>query len=317
MNPLLPTSRWARSLPTVTTAMELVAENYFLEPCGATLVRSFNNDVYRIDTDADAFVLKVYGLGRLAQDEVRWEQSLARELVNAGLGVAADVATKTNDSVGIVEAPEGLRVIALTTWVPGAKPQPPWSDALYRSFGAALGRLHNAADSFHSTYPRQSVRRGDEPEQVAAVLDQGSSQRRLVQRAAAAARSELEQLAKQGLRWGIRHGDASLDNINVDEHGTVYFYDFDLAGPGWQVEDLAGAMSTEFASPFLEGYVDERPLAEVDLAALPWLRVLSHIDNLKFHLIDKPAALGSSTLTEGWVERGFEGLAAAARDSGC
>lgn len=317
MSFLSPTSPWARSLPTVTTAMELVAENYSVEPSGATLVRSFNNDVYRIDTDTDAYVLKVYGAGRSEPDEVRWEQLLARELVNAGLQVAADVTTKTGNSVGVLEAPEGPRVFALTTWVPGSKPQPPWSDALYRSVGAALARLHAAADSFNSTYPRRSVRRGDEPEQVIAVLNQGSSQQRLVQRAAAAARTELERLAKQGLRWGIRHGDASLDNIHVDEDGTVYFYDFDLAGPGWQVEDLAGAMSTEFAGPFLEGYVDERPLAEVDLTALPWLRVLGHIDNLKFHLIDKPTAMGSSTLTEGWVDRGFEGLADAARDAGC
>ncbi|WP_207888952.1 hypothetical protein, partial [Pseudomonas sp. 100_A] len=99
--------------------------------------------------------------------------------------------------------------------------------------------------------------------------------------------------------------------------GTVYFYDFDLAGPGWQVEDLAGAMSTEFASAFLRGYVDERPLLEVNLSALPSLRMLAHIDNLKFHLIDKPAAMGSATLAEGWVDRAFEGLADAARDAGC
>ncbi|SDD98890.1 phosphotransferase enzyme family protein [Auraticoccus monumenti] len=301
----------------MTTVMELVAENYPVEPSGATLVRSFNNDVYRIDTDDDAYVLKVYGSGRLDADEVRWEQRLARELLNAGIPVAADVTTNTGDFVGIVEAPEGPRTFALTQWVPGSKPQPPWSDALYRSVGATLARLHAAADSFDSIYPRRTVRRGDEPERVIAVLDEGSSQRQLVQRTAATARAELGQLAKQGLRWGIRHGDASLDNIHVDEDGTVYFYDFDLAGPGWQIEDLAGAMSTEFAGPFLEGYVDERPLTEVDLTALPWLRILGHIDNLKFHLIDKPVAMGSSTLTEGWVDRGFEGLADAARDAGC
>ncbi|GAB3911919.1 hypothetical protein GCM10011575_38370 [Microlunatus endophyticus] len=118
------------------------------------------------------------------------------------------------------------------------------------------------------------------------------------------------------MRWGIKHGDPSLDNIHVSDGNLLYFYDLDLAGPGWQVEDLAGALSTEFAEPFLDGYISQRPLAAVDRAALPWLRILGHIDNLKFHLIDKPAAMGTATLAAGWVDRGFEGLIKAAHDAG-
>ncbi len=300
----------------MTTAKKLVADHYPVEPSGATLVRSFNNDVYRIDAGDRSYALKIYGFGRFTADEVRWEQQLAHELASAGVRVAADVALTSGDSVGSLDAPEGQRLFALTDWVPGRKPQPPWSAALYRTVGASLARLHIAADSFTSNYPRQTVRSGNEPEQVIAALDRCSERKDLVQRTANAAQSELQRLASQGLHWGIRHGDPSLDNVHVDESDSVYFYDLDLAGPGWQVEDLAGALSTEFANPFLEAYISERPLPAVDLEALPWLRLLSHIDNLKFHLIDKPAAMGSSTLSEGWVDRGFDGLTKAARDAG-
>jgi Ser/Thr protein kinase RdoA (MazF antagonist) len=296
--------------------MKLVADHYSVEPSDATLVRSFSNDVFRIDADDQSYALKIYGAGRFTADEVRWEQQLAHELASTGLPVAADVALTSGDSVGTLDAPEGQRLFALTEWVPGDKPQPPWSNALYRTVGASLARLHLGADSFTSSYPRQSVRRGDEPKQVVAALDGCSDRKHLVQRTATAAQTELERLASRGLQWGIRHGDPSLDNIHVDEGNALYFYDLDLAGHGWQVEDLAGALSTEFADPFLEGYVSERPLPAGDLEALPWLRILGHIDNLKFHLIDKPAAMGSSTLSEGWVDRGFEGLANAARDAG-
>jgi hypothetical protein len=37
------------------------------------------------------------------------------------------------------------------------------------------------------------------------------------------------------------------------------------------------------------------------------------IENLHFHLIGKPAMQGTASLAEGWVERGFESLAASAR----
>lgn len=101
-----------------------------------------------------------------------------------------------------------------------------------------------------------------------------------------------------------------MDNFHVS-NGRVHLYDLDLAGPGWQVEDLTGALSTEFSDAFLDGYTAFRPLPVVELEALPWLSIMATIDNLHFHLIVKPATQGISSLTEGWVDRGFESLTVA------
>jgi Ser/Thr protein kinase RdoA (MazF antagonist) len=111
------------------------------------------------------------------------------------------------------------------------------------------------------------------------------------------------------------HGDPSLDNLHVSDAG-LYVYDFDLAGPGWQVEDLTGALPTDFADAFLAGYTAARPLPPIELEALPWLRIMGIIENLRFHLIGKPAIQGTSSLAEGWVDRGFESLAATATQVG-
>ncbi len=54
----------------------------------------------------------------------------------------------------------------------------------------------------------------------------------------------------------------------------------------------------------------------VELEALPWLRIVGTIENLHFHLIGKPAVQGTYSLAEGWVDRGFESLAAAAKKVG-
>ena len=113
---------------------------------------------------------------------MRWEQQLARHLVNAGVSVAADVMLRNGDSVGALDAPEGQRLFALTKWLPGDKPRPPWSDALYRAVGSLLAELHEAIDSFVSKYPRSAVRSGDEPRLVIAALEKGSSRQLLVGR---------------------------------------------------------------------------------------------------------------------------------------
>lgn len=306
---------WARSLPSPSAVGRLIEDHYALRPVDVVLVRSFTNDVYRIDTDSGAYALKIYGVGRFTADEVRWEQQLARHLVSSRVPVAADVALHDGDSVGILRAPEGERPFALTEWVPGQKPRPPWTDDLYRSAGVALARFHRAADSFRSPYPRSAVRTGAEAAEVVELLSGAPERRDLVKDAAEAAAQELGRLAGQGLRWGIRHGDPSLDNLHVSD-GQVHLYDLDLAGPGWQVEDLTGALSTDFADAFLDGYTASRPLPPVELEALPWLDILATIDNLRFHLVVKPATQGIASLAEGWVDGGFEALTTAAHKVG-
>jgi Ser/Thr protein kinase RdoA (MazF antagonist) len=305
------TSGWVRSVPSVAAVSHLVETGYGVSVSQAVLVRSFNNDVYRVQAGERSYALKIYGVGRWAPDEVRWEQQLVRHLATWGMPVAADVALSDGDTVGILDAPEGRRPFAMAEWVPGRKPQAPYTDSLYRHIGETLARLHAAADSFCSSYPRRTLRTGAEVREVSDVLDASSSRQRLVQRSGAEAQGQLTRLSEHGLRWGIRHGDPTLDNLHVGDSG-LYFYDFDLAGPGWQVGDLTGALSTEFADAFLAGYTEVRRLPPVELEALPWLRIMEIIENLHFHLIRKPAMQGTASLAEGWVERGFESLAAAA-----
>lgn len=286
----------------------MVARHYALDPVEVTLLRSFNNDVFRIDARDGRYVLKVYGANRVTADEVRWEQEFARHLVEAGVAVAADVRLLNGDTVGTLEAPEGSRPYAMAEWVPGTKPAPPWTNDLYRAVGAALAHLHNAADSFTSPLPRREIRVGNEPEQVLATVDSESGRRHLIEVATKAARAALEECAERGLRQSFRHGDPSLDNLHVDSEGRVHFYDLDLAAPGWPIEDLTGALTTDHAVPFLDGYTAVRTVEHVELDALPWLGLLARIDNLKFHLIDKPTMLGTASLSEGWVDGGFESL---------
>lgn len=66
---------------------ELVTANYSVVASAAVLVRTLNNDVFRVRADRRDYALKVYGAGRFTADEVRWEQRLARHLVNAGVPV--------------------------------------------------------------------------------------------------------------------------------------------------------------------------------------------------------------------------------------
>lgn len=303
--------QWLRSLATPDSVAVVVREAYALEVSGCELVRSFVNDVYRVDTVTGPFALKIYRHGGWSPDEVAWEQGLISHAAEAGAPVVAPVALSDGRLAGEVPYPEGVRPFALSPWVPGRKPRPPFTDEVYRAFGEVIGQFHAAGDTFRSAHSRRPFELGrDLDDSLAGVLEQLSEQpadRRIITDLAAHARGRIADLGQQGADWGICHGDVTMDNIHVTDQGVV-LHDFDLAREGWRVGDLTGVRTTPHWDAFADGYTQRRELRTADLAALPWLQVVDLVSNLHFHLVRKPATRGTESLTEGWVDRELDSL---------
>lgn len=127
---------------------------------GCELVRSFVNDVYRVDTVTGPFALKIYRHGGWSPDEVAWEQGLISHAAEAGAPVVAPVALSDGRLAGEAPYPEGVRPFALSPWVPGRKPRPPFTDEVYRAFGEVIGQFHAAGDTFRSAHSRRPFELG-------------------------------------------------------------------------------------------------------------------------------------------------------------
>lgn len=310
-------SQVLRSIYTPEAVAETVRGSYGLDVTRCTLIRSFVNDVYEIEMASRRYVLKVYHHGGWSAEEVAWEQELVTHLAASGIAVSRAVPLAGGELVGVLDAPEGPRPFAMTEFVDGRKPRKPFNDELYDEYGTLLARLHDAADSFRTTRYRRPFdlkETLDEPlaEVLPALAGQPDDQA-VVRELGALARNRIEELAAQGLEWGIRHGDVSLDNVHITSRGLT-IHDFDLAAEGWRVADLAGCLATPFADVFLAGYTRIRELKPVELEALPWLTVVGDIGNLRFHLCDKAAWCGTESLSEGWVDGLLESLRAKAAD---
>jgi Ser/Thr protein kinase RdoA (MazF antagonist) len=304
---------WMKSLPSPELVVAVVAENYGLAVNSCVLLRSLTNEVYEIAVAGGHYALKLYRQGRWSPAEVDWEQQLVRALVSAKITTAAPVPLSDGRLVGVLDAPEGPRAYALTSWVKGIKPTPPWTDDLYRDFGRLIARFHAATAEYAAGNPRAPF---DLSQSTAAVVEALADDQEHQDRVRGLGQQTLDQLARlrtDGLPEGILHGDASLDNLHVTPEGLV-LHDFDLTGRGFPAADLTGALSTEYADAFLAGYRSVRALTDVELRALPWLRATEVIINLEFHLVTKPAILGSCTKSEGWVDAGLRALDALCRE---
>jgi Ser/Thr protein kinase RdoA (MazF antagonist) len=265
------------------------------------LLRSYTNDVYLIGAQGQKFALKLYGLGWRTLAEVQWEIDLLLHLSAHGVPVAQPIAARGQGPIQSIATEFGDRIGVLFAYAPGDKPQPPFSTALYELFGEAIGRMHLAADSFVTAHARRALDTAvliDEPVTLAAPLLPKANERAWLRALAGVVKDRIKIYAAAGLDWGPIHGDATLDNLHVTGDGTVILYDFDLAGPGWRAADIQGwAVNHVEYQPrwdaFHRGYARARPLAEVDLAAAPYLILAWDIWALKIDLERRVIAQGA------------------------
>ncbi|GIF50657.1 Ser/Thr protein kinase RdoA (MazF antagonist) [Asanoa ferruginea] len=296
-----------RSLLAADDIAALVTGAYGLPAAGAVLLRSLNNDVYRVDTGRGPLVLKLYRHGRPLAAVV-WEVALAAHL---GDRVPQAVPLRDGRPAGTLDAAEGARAYALWEWAPGTPPPAPATDRLAGQFGRAVAAFHAVADVGAPPAPRGT----DLGELLGPTLDRvraavGPADRELLARLGAVL---PERVGGPGLDRGICHGDVSLDNVHVDGDRLV-LYDLDLAGAGWRAADLSGVASTPTWPAFLAGYREVRPFGGADLAALPWFKVLGLIANLHYHLVEKPMFRGIDSIREGWADRELAALRAGAAE---
>ena len=312
---------YVRSVLAPGAVAALVSEHYGLEVRECELLRSLVNDVYAVDTFTGRYAFKLYRQEHAPRSrswaEVGWEQELAHALLDAGLSVPVPVELVDGTAVGRHAAPEGPRPFALTGWVEGSKPVPPFTAELYRTFGALTARFHTAASSWEHAHDRAAP---DPVEDLlptaAAVADRlGPTDAALVREQADRAAAHLSRLTGQGMTWGVRHGDVTLDNVLVGSDGLV-LHDFDRAGAGELGADLTGVRATEQWPAFLDGYQQHRRLTAADLEAIAPLHVVALIANLRFHLVDKAAMFGTETRADGWVDRELGSLREMAERSG-
>ena len=293
-----------RSLPDPVSLGALVADAYGLDVQGCVLLRTLVNDVYRIDTPAGPYALKLYGPRRGRHAE--WEVRLAAHVAAGGVDVARGVPLADGRLAGQALMPEGARVHTLWEWAAGTHAPRPFDDDLYRRFGAAVARFHAAADDLapaHRPVPMESLL-----DDVLARVD--AADRPLISSLAEAAGRRLAEVGPL-LDRGVCHGDVTLDNAHLDGDRIVLF-DLDLACDNWRAWDLVGVASTPQWPAFLAAYRTVRPLADLDVATMPWLDVVLRVDYLHFHLVGKPAFRGTDSLREGWVDQNLGALRKAA-----
>ena len=252
------------------------------------LLRRGMNDMYLLRSGNERYVLRVNRWGWRSRGDVLYEVELLLHLGTEGVPVALPLPRRNGTYTLPISAPEGPRHAVLFTYVPGT--WLPLDSPHSERFGEVAALMHRAADTFAGAGPRVCLDLDELLEIPLQVLSPFLADRpddwQYLMRLADRLRAAVMPLTGE-LEWGVCHGDLHPGNAHAAEGHPVTLFDFEFAGPGWRIDDIATFCfrakldgrdrAEELWSAFLRGYSRHRRLGDADLRALPLFVALRQI----------------------------------------
>lgn len=283
-------------------AMAVLAEaalhHWGLQGSELSLIKYRENGVFRVDTPhGERFALRIHRYGYHSDDELRSELQWLSALEAAGISVPQMIPTTQGAlfvpvQVDVVPEP---RQVDLMAWLEGnqlgsVEDGLASEDAIeqtYRTIGGLAARLHNQAASWEQ--PAGFTRHAWDVEGLVGerpfwgpfweleALD--ADQRALLLAARDQVRTDLTRYASNpdnAQRYSMIHADFVVENLLVDGD-VVRLIDFDDAGYGWHLFELATALHFEMEEDFfpaafaalIAGYREHRPLPDEQVEQMP------------------------------------------------
>ncbi len=251
------------------------------------------NVVFRVETSNGAkFVLRLHRPGYHSYDELVSEQAWTSALRAAGMDVPTPRLTRAGGGYAHVAFGDEMRYAGMLEWVDGdvmwglieSAADPVSVAARFRALGGLMGRMHNQAAAW--VRPEGFTRHALDAD---GLMGERPFWGRFWEAPALTSRQSREFDALrhrifQVLRrletgpdsYSLIHADLHPGNIVVHDE-DLHVIDFDDAGFGWHVYDLAVALKNfqerpDFAGlrdALVAGYREVRPLGDATVALLP------------------------------------------------
>jgi Ser/Thr protein kinase RdoA (MazF antagonist) len=294
--------RIARSFIAADSLAELIQADYaFAPPVRCQLIskmlRTQDNDHYLVTTgQGQRYVARIYQNGdqlERQESDYLYELDWLQFLKGQGLPVAAPVARTDGRYLQAVQAPEGLRYVALFNRAEGVTMSLKNEEQLY-AFGSKMAEIHVVSNQYQTNHARQSIDLAFLADQSIARLQKNWGGGRqddldMITEMAEQAKGEIEALVKNPEHtsdgWGPIGGDFHPNNVHFDEKGQPTFFNFDLCGYGWRAYDIATFLLTSnllheppnFSEAFFAGYYSARPLSDNEHRAISPLMTLRRV----------------------------------------
>ncbi len=283
-----------QQLELLTKAAHASLPHWSLDGAQLELIKFRENAVFAVNASGKKVALRVHRLGYHSNPALQSELQWMRALSDSGIETPVVIPAQ-NGELFIEQALEGLSAkvqIDLFEWIEGEQlgsveegvTDTASVSASYYSIGELAAKVHNQSSSWE--LPEDFTRHawdevglaGEQPlwGRFWEIEQASDAQRALLIKGRDHVLKALSALPKTRNDYGMIHADLVTENVMVDD-GNVKLIDFDDAGFGWHLFEIATALYFIIDEPYyqsahdalLEGYRKHRELTDAQLELLP------------------------------------------------
>ncbi len=202
-------------------------------------LRSGINHTYRVSTDNQQYILRIYHPGWRIIAAINDEAHLLLQLVSNNVPVSYPVADNNLAYVQTISIDNTEVCFMLFTYAPGKKIKNQSPEQHFRN-GFSLSSMHTAYVPAikHRTDYRNSGFLEQALKDIFNRIPPEGQNGKIIAEAATVATAFLDS-AQSLLPYGLLHLDFWADNMHITESGAVTMFDFDFCGIGYFSMDIA------------------------------------------------------------------------------
>jgi len=282
-------------------SLDGVLAHYDLDVVDVAEIRVTNNAVFRLNTTADSYALRIHRAGYRIPQQIRSELSYLEALADGSeVMVPRPVRTRGGDLVAVVEVGGEVRYASVVAWLDGEvrRPRRGAGKATLFRIGQALGRIHQFSETFDPPagfdLPTWDIATMFSPERLRLI--EAAPYRSQVDQVIWTGRERLAELTPTPQTYGVLHHDFILLNCLHSHHRTAVI-DFDDSGWGFYLQDLGGLLGNlkDYRSYrtlrewFVDGYESVRQFPTTSERDMELMIALRHCTSLLW-LLERHAA---------------------------
>lgn len=290
------------SLLSASALSDYLQQRYSFKDITCRLLIHNVSDTYLLESQNTRHIFKIYRDAHRKEEEINGEVELLNILHAGGASVSHPLPDKDGGYLQAFQAAEGIRYGLLFTYAEG-QVYPTMNDEQLLEIGNRMAHIHNLTAGLrlqHKRSPLDFEALVDAPLRIIEpTFSALKTEYRYLHETATRVKQVLQTFELSAFSHGYCHYDFLPKNFHFDANGKVTFFDFDFAGEGYLVNDLASFYAHFFLdvlhkkltqqeanrqfAVFVKGYRERRPLSEVELASIPYWGFLFWLFYFRFH----------------------------------
>lgn len=279
-----------------------IEQHYGYTPLTCKLLIHNVADAYLLTSQSDKYIFKIYRSVHRSLEEIKAELELLTILYPRGAKVARPLADLSGKTIQEFHAAEGLRHGVLFAYAHGSV-HTDLSKQQLQTIGREMALIHQISSSVELSFPRRPYNLDtmiDEPmKRIRPDFNGMEEEYEYLTETCSKIKEGIGSFNLHNFSYGYCHYDYLPKNFHFQEDGSVTFFDFDFAGKGYLVNDLASFYAHFFLqvmfkkmtqseadaafAVFIESYRSVQPLSDEELRSVPYFGFAWWIFYFGFH----------------------------------